>query len=69
TEARRAATSANGAAQIDPPAAIVTPRSAAADSASVSTGTRSAVPIVSADPRVSAIPVFQHDRLIVTQSD
>ncbi|EMN1926856.1 hypothetical protein RVV18_001232, partial [Burkholderia ambifaria] len=52
-----------------PPAAIATPRSAAADSASVSTGTRSAVPIVSADPRVSAIPLFQHDRLIVTQSD
>ncbi|MBR8176123.1 efflux transporter outer membrane subunit [Burkholderia ambifaria] len=69
TEARRAATAANGAAPIDPPAALVTPRSAAADSASVSTGTRGAVPIVSADPRVSAIPQFQHDRLIVTQSD
>ncbi|WP_175695357.1 efflux transporter outer membrane subunit [Burkholderia ambifaria] len=69
TEARRAATSVNGTAPIDPPAALVTPRSAAADSAIVSTGTRSAVPIVSADPRVSAIPLFQHDRLIVTQSD
>ncbi|QQJ99774.1 efflux transporter outer membrane subunit [Burkholderia ambifaria] len=69
TEARRAATSANGAAPIDPPAALVTPRSAAAESASVSTGTRSAVSIVSSDPRVSAIPLFQHDRLIVTQSD
>ncbi|WP_448166299.1 efflux transporter outer membrane subunit [Burkholderia ambifaria] len=69
TEARRAATSAKGTAPIDPPAALVTPRSAAAESASVSTATRSAVPIVSSDPRVSAIPQFQHDRLIVTQSD
>ncbi|RQR40757.1 RND transporter [Burkholderia sp. Bp9142] len=73
TQARRADASGNDAAplaaRIDPPAAIVTPRGATSDTAS--TGTRGTAPAVAvaAGSHVPAIPLFQHDRLIVTQSD
>ncbi|AFQ49743.1 efflux transporter outer membrane subunit [Burkholderia cepacia] len=73
TEARRAAVSGNAvapyAARIDPPAAVMPPRSAAADIASVTAGVRSPASAVPSDARLPAIPQFQHDRLIVTQSD
>ncbi|HKT67152.1 MAG TPA: efflux transporter outer membrane subunit [Burkholderia sp.] len=75
TEARRAASSGDGAApraaRIGPPGAVVMPRGALAVAASASTGTgsRSASPVVADDTRSPAIPLFQHDRLIVTQSD
>jgi NodT family efflux transporter outer membrane factor (OMF) lipoprotein len=75
TEARRAAASDNGAAAravaADRSAALAVPRSTGADTAGAGVGTsaRSAAPAVVAVPRGPAIPLFQHDRLIVTQSD
>ncbi|VWB05886.1 efflux transporter outer membrane subunit [Burkholderia latens] len=77
TQARRAAASGSEAAahpvQTGRPAALAASRgtTAATSSASIETSTRvrNAVPAVAAAPRAPVIPLFQHDRLIVTQSD
>ncbi|MBR8142338.1 efflux transporter outer membrane subunit [Burkholderia sp. AU19243] len=77
-QARRAAVSGSAAAVRIAPAdrsAAVVIQSGGANVGTVgasidaSTSKRAAAPAVAAAPRASAIPSFQHDRLIVTQSD
>ncbi|AXK63277.1 efflux transporter outer membrane subunit [Burkholderia sp. IDO3] len=54
-------------ARLDPPPVVRTPRAAVAETARANSAARGTVPAVSTD--APAIPLFQHDRLIVTQSD